>query len=79
MAGWMIQLCNLSVLGAHIIEVHLTCIHIILQLAKQFTAAGAVSISHTYTITTRNRKTLCFCMALIRIMTWVWPWLIVLL
>ena len=78
-AGWIIQLYNLSVLRVHIIEVNLTCVHIMLQLVKQITAAGAVSISQTNTITTGNSKALCLCMVLIHIMTWVWPWLIVLL
>ena len=36
-----------------------------LQLIKQITAAGAVSISQTNTITTGNSKALCLCMVLI--------------
>ena len=53
MAGWIIHLYNLSVLRARIIEVYLTRIHIMLQLAKQITAAGVVSIC---TITTGQRE-----------------------
>ena len=54
MAGWIIQLNNLSVLRACITEVYLTHIHIMLQLIKQITAAGAVSISQMNIITTGN-------------------------
>ena len=48
-----------------------------LQLVKQITAAGAVSISQVSTITTGNSEALCLCMVPIHIMTWMWPWLIV--
>ena len=63
MAGWIIRQYNLSVLRTHIIEVYLTRVHIImaLQLAKQITAAGAVSISQTNTITIGNSKLLRLC------------------
>ena len=44
-AGWIIQLYNLSVLRGRITEVYLTHVHIMLQLAKQVTAARALSIS----------------------------------
>ena len=83
MAGWIVQLYNLSVLRAHIIEVYIyptrMRIHTMFQLVKvkQITAAGAVSISQTNTITTVNSKALSLCMVPIHIMTWVWPWLIV--
>ena len=79
MAGWIIQLCNISVLRMCIIEVYLKHVHIMLQAVKQITAAGAVNISQTNTITTGNSKELYLCMELIHIITWVWQWLIVLL
>ena len=79
MAGWIIQLCNISVLRACIIEAYLKRVHIMLQLVKQITAARVVSISLTNTITTGYSKELCLCMELIHIMTWVWQWWIVLL
>ena len=37
-----------------------------LQVIKQITAAGAISISQAKAITTGNSKALCLCMVLIR-------------
>ena len=38
------------------------CSYNVLQLVKQITAAGAVSISQRNTITNGNSKSLCLCM-----------------
>ena len=57
MAGWIVQLYNLSVLRVHITQVHLTSVHIYnITAVKQITAAGAVSISQTSKATTENSK-----------------------
>ena len=37
--GWIIQLYNLPVLRTHIIEVYLTCVHMMLQLVNQITVS----------------------------------------
>ena len=41
------------------------CSYNVLQLVKQITTAGVVSISQRNTVTNENNKSLCLCMVLI--------------
>ena len=64
---WIIQSIWVIISRAHIIQLHLTRVQTMLQLVKQITAAGAlsISISQTNTITTANNNVLCLCLVLI--------------